>query len=64
MTPQERMRENLAPDDQVIECAGCSTQFLFSAGEASWFRERGLEHAPKRCKACRAEKRALRGAGW
>lgn len=38
--------------DEHISCADCGTSFLFSAGEAAVFQERGLA-APKRCKDCR-----------
>ena len=38
--------------DEHIVCADCSASFLFSAGEATVFQERGLA-APKRCKDCR-----------
>jgi CxxC-x17-CxxC domain-containing protein len=38
-------------DDHIV-CADCGASFLFSAGEAAVFQERGLA-APKRCKDCR-----------
>lgn len=38
--------------DEHIVCADCGASFLFSAGEANVFQERGLA-APKRCKDCR-----------
>jgi CxxC-x17-CxxC domain-containing protein len=38
--------------DEHIVCADCGASFLFSAGEATVFQERGLA-APKRCKDCR-----------
>lgn len=38
--------------DEHIVCGDCGTSFLFSAGEASVFAQRGLA-APKRCKECR-----------
>lgn len=38
--------------DEHIVCADCGVSFLFSAGEAAVFAERGLA-APKRCKECR-----------
>jgi len=37
-------------------CEGCGDSFVFSAGEARYFRERGLVQ-PKRCPACRAARR-------
>lgn len=38
--------------DEHINCADCGAAFLFSAGEAAVFAERGLA-SPKRCKDCR-----------
>src|SRR5262245_43665261 len=38
--------------DERIVCGDCGSSFLFSAGEAAVFAERGLA-APKRCKECR-----------
>src|SRR5262245_30897005 len=38
--------------DEHIVCGDCGASFLFSAGEAAVFAERGLA-APKRCKECR-----------
>lgn len=38
-----------------ITCA-CGTQFEFTAGEQAFYQERQLT-PPKRCPACRAEKR-------
>jgi len=38
--------------DEHIACADCGASFLFSAGEAAVFEQRGLA-APKRCKDCR-----------
>ncbi|MFT3774718.1 MAG: zinc-ribbon domain containing protein [Minicystis sp.] len=63
--------------DEHIVCADCGADFLFSAGEAAVFQERGLA-APKRCKDCRRARkdrvqgdaassrgpRAPRSGGW
>lgn len=46
-------------DDHIV-CTDCGTSFLFSAGEASVFQERGLS-VPKRCKDCRRARKE-RGA--
>jgi len=42
-------------EDKEIKCA-CGETFLFTAGEQSFFEQRGLAE-PKRCKSCRAERR-------
>ncbi len=39
--------------DIKITCVDCDTQFIFSLGEQSYFKEKGLT-TPKRCPDCRA----------
>ena len=48
--------------DQVITCTDCGIDFVFSASEQAFFAEKGFSSAPKRCSACRAQRRAS-GAG-
>lgn len=40
--------------DKELECVDCGAMFVFSAGEQVFFRERGFNHEPKRCKACKS----------
>ena len=47
------------PDqDQTIACKDCRADFVFSAGEAAFYAEKGFQ-APRRCKECRAKKKAM-----
>ena len=41
MTSQEGTRDNLGPQDRVIECVDCWKQFVFTDGEARWFQANG-----------------------
>jgi len=43
--------------DQLVVCVDCGAQFPFSAQEQSFYKERGYS-PPKRCKACRAKRKA------
>jgi cold shock CspA family protein len=45
------------PTDQWIRCKACGQEFLFSAGEQEFFRERKIT-PPKSCRNCRATRRA------
>ena len=54
----ERHNEVSTYEDQTITCVDCKEDFTFSAGEQEFFREKGLNDTPKRCKECRQAKRA------
>lgn len=43
-------------EDINLTCCDCGEHFIFTAGEQRYFEERGLS-APKRCKACRQQRR-------
>jgi len=42
--------------DKLIECVGCKVVFLFSVGEAAFFKDHDLDE-PKRCAPCRHVRR-------
>ena len=43
----------MATGDKSITCVDCGEEFLFTAGEQAFYRERGLPNEPTRCKRCR-----------
>lgn len=47
-------------EDKTLECRDCGSAFAFTAGEQEFFQQRGLEHEPTRCPACRLERRRER----
>ena len=48
--------------DRILTCVACGEEFVFSAGEQQFFSEKGFEHDPKRCRACKSKRReALAG---
>ncbi len=50
-------------EDKTLKCKDCGADFIFTAGEQEFYAEKGLEHEPLRCKACRdARKAATRPA--
>ncbi|CAN5813133.1 zinc-ribbon domain containing protein [soil metagenome] len=53
----------MAYTDQVINCTDCGIDFVFTASEQAFFAEKGFSSAPKRCAACRAQRRASGGGG-
>ncbi len=50
-------------EDQYIRCSDCGEEFVFTAGEQAFYREKGLTHAPTRCKNCRESRKAQRSDG-
>ena len=54
----------MAYTDQVLTCADCGIDFVFSASEQEFFAQKGFTSAPKRCSSCRAQRRATGGGGY
>ena len=49
--------------EETLVCATCGQTFAFTAQEQAYYREKGFQHTPKRCKDCRRAKRNMRGSG-
>lgn len=43
-------------EDQNLDCLACKEQFVWTAGEQTFFRDKGLKNPPKRCKPCKKAK--------
>lgn len=44
--------------DQTLQCRDCGQDFVFTAGEQSFYASRGFTHPPTRCPDCRAARKA------
>lgn len=42
--------------DTEIRCIDCGQDFVWTAGEQLFFRDKNLKNPPKRCKACKKAK--------
>lgn len=42
--------------DRIIKCIDCGEEFIWTAGEQIFFRDKGLQNPPKRCKPCKQAK--------
>lgn len=42
--------------DRLIQCIDCHEDFVWTAGEQIFFRDKGLTNPPKRCKPCKQAK--------
>lgn len=47
-------------EDRTLVCQDCGCEFTFTAGEQEFYKEKGFESDPKRCKPCRDKKKAER----
>ena len=43
-------------EDKNIFCIDCGNDFIWSVGEQVFFRDKGLQNPPKRCKDCKQAK--------
>lgn len=47
--------------DKTLTCRECSKQFIWTAGEQAFYRERGLINIPGRCTECRSNRKERLG---
>ena len=47
-------------EDKVLVCQDCGKEFVFTVGEQEFYKEKGFENEPKRCKACRDARKPQR----
>lgn len=43
-------------EDKDLFCTDCKQEFIWTVGEQSFFRDKGLKNPPKRCKPCKKAK--------
>ena len=43
--------------DETLVCKECGNEFVFTAGEQQFYKEKGVLNKPKSCKACRDAKK-------
>jgi hypothetical protein len=39
--------------DKTLKCKDCGADFVFTAGEQAFYKEKGFQNEPTRCKDCR-----------
>ena len=49
-----------ASNDQRLTCADCGSEFVWSAREQDFYKEKGFQQ-PKRCKDCARARKEQRG---
>jgi len=53
---QKTFADELELQDISISCIDCGKYFVWTAGEQIFFRDKGLQNPPKRCKECKQAK--------
>ena len=53
---QEQGQVKVVVADQTIKCIDCGEEFIWTGGEQVFFRDKGLQNPPKRCKPCKQAK--------
>ena len=49
-------------EDKTLVCQDCGKEFIFTAGEQAFYKEKGFDNEPKRCKECREKRKAAKRA--
>lgn len=44
-------------EDKTIICKDCGKEFIFTVGEQEFYKSRGFDNEPVRCKECRDAKK-------
>ncbi|MFA7660285.1 MAG: zinc-ribbon domain-containing protein [Anaerovoracaceae bacterium] len=47
-------------EDKTLVCQDCGSEFVFTVGEQEFYKEKGFDNEPKRCKVCRDKKKQER----
>ncbi len=47
-------------EDKKITCKDCGSQFVWTAGEQEFYKQKGFENEPTRCPTCRRARKQQR----
>jgi hypothetical protein len=47
-------------EDKTITCKDCGNDFIWTAGEQAFYKEKGLDSEPQRCPDCRKARKAAK----
>ena len=52
-----RRKKPMEYADRVLKCVDCNAEFVFTAGEQFFFREKQFKNDPKRCNGCKVKRK-------
>jgi len=47
-------------EDKTLTCKDCATEFSFTVRDQMFYREKGFENEPQRCRDCRTQRKTNR----
>lgn len=47
-------------EDRTLICKDCGAEFIFTAGEQEFYKEKGFDNEPQRCQECRRARKNAR----
>jgi CxxC-x17-CxxC domain-containing protein len=50
-------------EDKTLNCRECGKPFTFTVSEQQFYKEKGFQHEPARCKNCRDTRKVRGGQG-
>lgn len=54
---EEEVKATAEFTDETLVCVECGNEFVFTAGEQAFYKEKGYQNKPKRCRNCRNAKK-------
>lgn len=48
--------------DKTLTCKDCGSEFVFTDGEQSFYKEKGFDNEPQRCPECRRARKQQRNS--
>lgn len=54
---------NMDLQDKTMVCRDCGKEFIWTAGEQDFYKQKGFDNEPTRCPDCRRKKKAEGGRG-
>jgi hypothetical protein len=48
--------------DKTLVCKDCSSEFIFTEGEQTFYKEKGFQNEPQRCPDCRKARKQQRNS--
>ena len=58
------MQDNQGFSDSNLACRDCGKDFVWTAGEQEFYKQKGFDNPPVRCPECRSQRKTQRMSDW